>query len=1124
VADPKIRYDIEAGVSGTDELGKLADETRRLGDTLEGSLKKETIEAANALDELGRKQAAIETFTALRRTTQQLATDLETATGKIDKLGQELPQASAATAAFAAAEERARVALKATQGDLETQRAALKTLQTEYTGTARKSDEYKQASTDLKASIKALSADLVTKNKELTAAAVSTGAATKAEAALTKEYDATVAAAGRLSAQFGNQRAALDGARGAMQALGVETAGLAKTQRSVESGIATLRERITSLAPAWAGAGAAARAAAEKQAAAAKEAAEAAARAAKEAKKAEEGAVSLGDAFKRLGPILAASFTGREFIETIVQAESLKRGLTAITGSSAAAAQEIEYLRTTSNRLGLELQTASQAYLSLSAATKGTAIEGEKTRALFEAISLAMGTLGKSSAETERALTAVQQMASKGTVSMEELRGQLGEALPGALAAAASGAGLTTAELIKMVESGDVLAKDLLPALTKGLNDLYAQGGPPEGIISNWNRLKNAISEAAVQVGEGGASTGITYALKGAVVGFTKVNEAVQNVGADLGEMAGALATGNAQLFTQADRLRESEVRLNAVRVAAGLANLVTHEFGTAAAASGDAVRESFRKSEIAAQNAGGAVVDSALKQKQAFQDLQQEATKRLEQSKKGAEAADAEAKTIELIASAFGTETDRRTASTLAATLQRDAQVKLSDARRADLVLTEQKLAALDKEIAGTAKYSPELEAQKKTLEQSVNVKREEVRASEAMAAAHGVAATAARVATETYKDNSARVGELKTAYEAATRAVEQLEAKQKLGQATAAQVAAAVLQQAAAQKLYNDALRDAVEAAEVHEKVQARKATAAAAEADLNIEAARTTLEVAKARGDDAAAAGAQVRVTNLEIDAKRQAAQALREEAIAMRETATAREREAIATGTMTTAKKEEIAALRASADGKDVDARKSDLLAQREAALASATRNSAAAIVDALEKRVSAQERLNAVNERAAALEAKRLGVDKEGFATGKDGQRITAGGDLTSLTGIAAFLKSAGVNDDAKARSIAAEFANARGEVTTGMSAGQLRYGGAGSTISQALLRAAETVTFAKGGAGANTTIPQASDTRTVNLQLNLNGQSYGTVPTDAQGAAALQNLLAQLQTAKGTAS
>lgn len=834
-----------------------------------------------------------------------------------------------------------------------------------------------------------------------------------------------------------------------------------------------------------------------------------------------ENTNGLNEAFKRLGPIIAASFTGREFVNTIVQAESLKRGLTAITGSSQAAAAEIEYLRRTTNELGLDTESAGKAYLSLTAATRGTAIDGEKTRALFEAISRAMGTLGKSSAETERALTAVQQMASKGTVSMEELRGQLAESLPTAMQAAADGAGLTVAQLIKMVETGDVLAKDLLPALTKGLDDLYAKGGPPDGIISNWNRLSNAVKQTAVEIGEGGAGQGLTKLLGGATVAAVGVSEAFGNVGKDIGEFAGAVASGNFDLFTQAERLKESEGRLNRVSEAAGFASTAAKGMGDAAAASGTSVQEAFRKSEIAAQNAGAAVEASALQQKQAFIDLEQAATKRLEQSKKSAEAADAEAKTIGMIAAAFGNETDKLTAATLASTLQRDAQVALTTARRDDLVLAEQKLAALAKEIAATQKFSPELDTQRKALEASVAVKREEVRASDATAKSHDVAATSARVAAEAYKDNSTRVGELKMAYDLATVAVDTLRAKQKIGQATTEEVSAAVLKQAAAQKLYTDALRDSVEVAEVHEKVLARKAATSAKEIDLNIEAAKTTLEVAKARGDDTGATRAQIDVTNLEVDAKRQAAQALRDEAAAMRETAVAREREAAATGTLTTAKKEEIAAIRASADGKDLDAKKSDLLAEREAALARATQSSAETFVSAMEKKVSAQEKLNAVMERADALERKRLGVDKEGFATDKSGQRIAAGSDLTTLTGIAAFLKTSGVEDDATARNIAREFADANGNISTSGSSGQMKYGGKGSTISYALIKAAERYTFGADGQAAQTpaTIPAQSTTHNVNITLP--DGSRGTVNVaSANDATTLSSILQQLGTAK----
>ena len=69
-----------------------------------------------------------------------------------------------------------------------------------------------------------------------------------------------------------------------------------------------------------------------------------------------------------------------------------------------------------------------------------------------------------------------------------------------------------------------------------------------------------------------------------------------------------------------------------------------------------------------------------------------------------------------------------------------------------------------------------------------------------------------------------------------------------------------------------------------------------------------------------------------------------------------------------------------------------------------------------------------------------------------------------GGDLSTLTGIAAFLKAAGVDDEAEARRIAKEFANEKGEVQYLNNAGQIKYGGRASTMSQAVLKAAERAT------------------------------------------------------------
>lgn len=169
--------------------------------------------------------------------------------------------------------------------------------------------------------------------------------------------------------------------------------------------------------------------------------------------------------------------------------------------------------------------------------------------------------------------------------------------------------------------------------------------------------------------------------------------------------------------------------------------------------------------------------------------------------------------------------------------------------------------------------------------------------------------------------------------------------------------------------------------------------------------------------------------------------------------------------------------------------------------------------------ALERQIQAQEKANQLAERAADLERKRRGVDKDGFSTDKNGNRLVAGSDLGSLTGIAAFLKSAGVADDAVARNIAREFADEKGNVIYANNPGQRKYGG--DTLSVALLKAAETYTFGIGSNAKQTGVGQQPSTipaqpaKTYNVTIG--GQTVRTV-SDAD-AQTLMQLLAQAQRA-----
>lgn len=127
------------------------------------------------------------------------------------------------------------------------------------------------------------------------------------------------------------------------------------------------------------------------------------------------------------------------------------------------------------------------------------------------------------------------------------------------------------------------------------------------------------------------------------------------------------------------------------------------------------------------------------------------------------------------------------------------------------------------------------------------------------------------------------------------------------------------------------------------------------------------------------------------------------------------------------------------------------------------------------------------------------------TDKDGFSLDKSGKRLSMGSELATLTGIKNFLQQAGL-DEAQAKQVALEFSDSKGDIPYFSNPGQMKYGGRNSTISSALLKAAERTTFAPSPPGALP--PGASGSRSVVVELR-NGTATERVTTDEAGAAAL---------------
>lgn len=209
-----------------------------------------------------------------------------------------------------------------------------------------------------------------------------------------------------------------------------------------------------------------------------------------------------------ISAIFAALF-GHRMVQQIFATTNAFQGLANVfatfSENGQEAGQQMEFLTAESQRLGFEITTLGAAYQKMYAAGRITGFSAEKIQEIFSAVGEAAAVAGMDSRQFEGALRALHQMMSKGKVQAEELRGQLGEHLPGAFEIAAEAMGVTTKELDKMLSKGDVSAIKLFERFPEVLREKY---GP--GLATALNlprreleRLKNDIQLAIKSVDDG---------------------------------------------------------------------------------------------------------------------------------------------------------------------------------------------------------------------------------------------------------------------------------------------------------------------------------------------------------------------------------------------------------------------------------------------------------------------------------------------------------------------------------------------------------------------------------------------------------------------------------------------
>lgn len=181
-----------------------------------------------------------------------------------------------------------------------------------------------------------------------------------------------------------------------------------------------------------------------------------------------------GTAYKALA--FVQSLPG-QILNAAKSQQQYNNALQTATQDTGTFAKELLYVDNVQRAFGLNLETTRTGFTRLYASMAPTGFDSGSIEKLFTGISAATAALQLTPDKAERVIYAFGQMASKGQIMSEELKGQLGDVLPGALAIFAKAAGMSVKEFSKAMEDGEFVGSKFRDTFAKVADELMNRFG-----------------------------------------------------------------------------------------------------------------------------------------------------------------------------------------------------------------------------------------------------------------------------------------------------------------------------------------------------------------------------------------------------------------------------------------------------------------------------------------------------------------------------------------------------------------------------------------------------------------------------------------------------------------------
>jgi tape measure domain-containing protein len=211
--------------------------------------------------------------------------------------------------------------------------------------------------------------------------------------------------------------------------------------------------------------------------------------------------------------------------EAVSQLQNFRNTLGAISPTANEAAASNQLILDLVEKYNVPLQSARDGFTKLYASMAPAGFSGDEVRDLFTGITQAAATFGMSADKVDRVNYAFAQMASKGQVMSEELKGQLGDVLPGAMALFAEAAGFKGPKAIQdfsvALEDGAYKGEAMV-ALLKNVGVIMKQefGPGAEGAARTFQGVINRMQNSMTLLYESFEPVAVNF-LNGVVVPLT---------------------------------------------------------------------------------------------------------------------------------------------------------------------------------------------------------------------------------------------------------------------------------------------------------------------------------------------------------------------------------------------------------------------------------------------------------------------------------------------------------------------------------------------------------------------------------------------------------------------------